>query len=116
MRAPKRRRPRKDDRLLGCEPSEFRALAQQVSYVISPEHKNYLTAAGPGRLRSDATACPRELRREQVEAWLKAAMENGDVSAYRDGEFPRYAWAIVDGKAYEARLSNAGLGQYRLPD
>jgi hypothetical protein len=88
-------------------------MAGEVSYIISTEHKDYLTSAGPGNLRSDATACPRGLDFAQVGTWLKEAVQEGHVSAVLDGEFPRYAWKKVGAQVYEARLSNAGLGQYK---
>ena len=113
MRAPKRRRPRREDRLAPTDPSTLAELAQRIGYVISPEHKDYLTAAGPGKLRSDATPCPRGLKFEDVERWLKDAAMAGDVSADRSGDFPRYIWARRDGRTYEARLSNSITGQYK---
>jgi|ERR1700689_610585 hypothetical protein len=72
-----------------------------------------LTVAGPGNLRSDASACPRGLDFGEVEGWLREAVRDGSVSAVLDGDFPRYAWKRVDDRVYEARLSNAGLGQYK---
>lgn len=84
-----------------------------MTYVISTEHKDYLTSAGPGRLRSDASACPRGLDLDDVVRWLADAMRDGDVSAQLEGDFPRYAWKRVEGQVYEARLSNSGLGQYK---
>lgn len=113
MRSPGRRRPRKDDRLTSSPDIDLNAIAGKVSYVISPEHKDYMTAAGPGKLRSDASACPRGLELDQVQQWLQSAVENGQVSAALDGDFPRYVWARVDERVYEARLSNSGLGQYK---
>ena len=113
MRAPRRRRPRDDVRLPPTTDADLETLAGKVSYTISPEHKDYLTSAGPGRLRSDASACPRGLDFEEVEGWLRGAIRKGDVSAAFDGEFPRYAWARVGGHVYEARLSNSGLGAYK---
>ena len=88
-------------------------MAAKVTYVISPEHKDYLTTAGPGKLRSDASACPRGLDFSAVLEWLRTAVRAGDVSADLDGDFPRYVWTQVDGQAYEARLSNSGLGAYK---
>lgn len=88
-------------------------MAEKVTYVISPEHKDYLTTAGPGKLRSDASACPRGLDFDDVEDWLRSAIRAGDVSASFDGDFPRYAWARVGDQVYEARLSNPGLGAYK---
>jgi hypothetical protein len=70
-------------------------------------------SAGPGNLRSDATACPRGLDFDKVGQWLKEAVGAGHVSAVLDGDFPRYAWKRVEDQIYEARLSNAGLGQYK---
>lgn len=113
MRAPKRRGPRKDRRWQPAQDSDPVALATRVSYIISPEHKDYLTSAGPGKLRSDATPCPRGLELQEVESWLKKAIAQRQASADLDGGYPRYAWARIDGRTYEARLSNSGLGQYK---
>lgn len=57
MRTPHRKRPRKDDRLVPGPDADLSTMAGKVSYVISTEHKDYLTIAGPGNLRSDASAC-----------------------------------------------------------
>lgn len=113
MRTTSRRRPRKEDRLPVNMQIDLDVMAEKVTYIISPEHKDYLTAAGPGKLRSDASACPRRLDFAAVEEWLRAAVRAGNVSADFDGDFPRYAWTRVDGQTYEARLSNSGLGSYK---
>ena len=113
MRTPNRKRPRKDQRLAPGPATELSAMAEKVDYVISTEHKDYLTSAGPGNLRSDATRCPRGLDFVEVREWLEDAIRTGSVSAALDGEFPRYAWRRVGTQVYEARLSNAGLGQYK---
>jgi hypothetical protein len=88
-------------------------MAEEADYIISTEHKDYLTSAGPGNLRSDATRCPRGLDFDQVRDWLKDAIRSGDVSALADGDYPRYAWKRAENQVYEARLSNSGLGQYK---
>lgn len=113
MRAPRRKRPRKDDQLTPGSLNNLANLSEKVAYVISTEHKDYLTSAGPGNLRSDASACPRGLDFTEVLGWLRAAIREGSVSAVLDGDFPRYAWKRVGSQVYEARLSNAGLGQYK---
>ena len=113
MRAPHRKRPRKDDQLAPGPETDLATVADKVSYIISTEHKDYLTSAGPGNLRSDASACPRGLDFDEVEGWLKDAVREGSVSAVLEGDFPRYAWKRVGSDVYEARLSNAGLGQYK---
>jgi len=63
MRAPKRRRPRNGARLVPGVQTDLVKMSQTVSYVISTEHKDYMTSAGPGNLRSDASACPRGKKR-----------------------------------------------------
>lgn len=88
-------------------------MAEKVTYVISPEHKDYLTSAGPGKLRSDTSACPRGLDFDVVLEWLKEAVRRGNVSASFDLDFPRYVWARAEDRVYEARLSNPGLGSYK---
>jgi hypothetical protein len=61
MRTPHRKRPRNGDQFVPGPEVDLAMLADEVSYIISPEHKDYMTGAGPGKLRSDATACPRGL-------------------------------------------------------
>lgn len=113
MRTPGRRRPRKETRYQPSRQAELSEIAEKASYTPSPEHKDYLTSAGPGRLRSDASACPRGLDFNIVLEWLRGAISDGNISADFEGDFPRYAWARVDDRAYEARLSNSGLGEYK---
>jgi hypothetical protein len=88
-------------------------MAERVDYIVSAEHKDYMTSAGPGRLRSDASACPRGLDLSKVTEWLRTAFRNGYLSADTEGDLPRYAWLRVGEQVYEARLSNSGLGQYK---
>jgi hypothetical protein len=113
MRTTKRRRPLKRDRLGASTQVDLDRLADKASYVLTPEHKDYLTTAGPGKLRSDASACPRDLDFEKVAEWLKTAIRARQVSADFDGDFPRYVWTRAEGRIYEARLSNSGLGAYK---
>lgn len=56
---------------------------------------------------------PRGLDFDDVLEWLRDAVRECCLTADMDGDFPRYAWRRVDGQVYEARLSNAGLGQYK---
>lgn len=112
MRSPGRKRPRRSDRLVRTSEHDFEKMAQEASYIVSPEHNTHLTGAGPGRLRSDASKCPKELQLEQATDWLKTAIRKGDVSAAVD-LFPEYVWIRIEGQAFEARLSNSVLGQYK---
>ncbi len=94
--------------------TDLRVLAGSASYVISAEHKDYLTEAGPGALRSDASACPRGVTREQAEGWLRQALADGHVGAPWSGQpYPQYAWFRSGSDVFEARLSNAELGWYK---
>jgi hypothetical protein len=88
-------------------------LAARVSDAPSPKHKDYMTGAGPGKLRSDASACPRDLKLDEVTTWLRDAVRAGNISAYVEGGFPRYAWTRAGGHVYEARLCNSGSGEYK---
>lgn len=66
--------------------------------------------------RSDATKCPTHLKDPDVlTAWLAQALRRGNVSEAFDGEYPRYVWAKPEGEDcwYEARLTNAELGEYK---
>lgn len=112
MRSPGRKRPRRSDRLVPTPEHDLEKMAQEASYIVSTEHKTHLTGAGPGRLRSDASKCPKELGLEQVTDWLKVAIRKGDVSAATD-LFPEYVWIRIEGQVFEARLSNSVLGQYK---
>jgi hypothetical protein len=74
MRAPRRRHPRKDQRLRPGPEIDLANLSELVTYIISQEHKDYYTDAGPRMLRSDASACPRGLNFEEVQNWLRTAV------------------------------------------
>jgi hypothetical protein len=111
VRAPKRRRPRKSDRLDPAGNYDLDEIADKAKYIVSAEHKDYLTNAGPGKLRSDASVCPRKLVLNEVEQWLKDAIRDGAVSAQID-LFPQYVWTRREGRVFEARLSNSVLGEY----
>lgn len=81
----------------------------------SAEHKDYLSPAGPPRLRADATKCDPELHGdfELLTAWLREAILAGNVGAPWEGDFPRYAWALRGGSWFEARLVNLESGEYK---
>jgi hypothetical protein len=91
------------------------AAARRASYVGSPEHKDMPSFAGQPRPRADAAICNRSLaeRQTQVTRWLKRAIRSGHVSAYWEGDFPRYVWHREAETVYEARLVNQGNGQYK---
>ena len=90
-------------------------MARKASYVGSPEHKDTPSFTGQPRPRADAAICDRSLaeRQTQVTRWLKRAIRSGHVSAYWEGDFPRYVWHREAETVYEARLVNQGNGQYK---
>lgn len=115
MKTPARKRPRPQALATAPDLHELNELATRVSYVGSPEHKTYPSFAGAPRLRSDATPCPKKYKDAVVIGeWLRDAMRQGNVSAYRDqGTFPRYVWGRYDARWFEARLVNAQIGAYK---
>lgn len=114
MKAPKRRRPLSRARVEPPEGTDLAQLASRASYVISPEHKDYLTEAGPGRLRSDATPCPRDVTRDQAEAWLRRSLAAGYGSGpWGADSYPQYVWHRQGDAVFEARLTNSEQGAYK---
>ena len=91
-------------------------LAERISYVGSPEHKDAPSFAGhPPRPRPDASICDRSLadRRECITEWLQRAVRLGVYGEYRENGFPRYIWYKDGPTVYEGRLVNSGLGTYK---
>ena len=112
MRAPRRIRPKR--REIHVPPNaDLDSVAATVTYVGSPEHKDIPGFAGPPRPRGDASLCPRDIRQETAEAWLRSAVRKGATSAQWEGGFPRYAWHRQGDTVFEARLVNSGDGSYK---
>lgn len=88
-------------------------MAKKCSYVGSPEHKDVPSFAGFPRPRADASICDRRLQREEIDTWLRAAIEKGSFGEYWEGSFPRYVWYRHEQTVYEARLLNQENGQYK---
>ncbi len=94
------------------------AVAEQASYVGSPEHKDVPSPAGPPAFRADASRCPPEIAREwkRITGWLRAAIRQGYTGEFWEGHsppFPRYVWHRREGTVFEGRLVNRELGQYK---
>src|SRR5262245_16263998 len=114
MRAPQRRRPHLRDRA-DLDGRDMNKLSLRVRYVGSSEHKSYPSPAGPPRLRSDATPCPRNLATfGDLTEWLSQAVADGSVGAPWEGDFPRYAWVRNDLGCFEARLTNRQQGTFKV--
>jgi hypothetical protein len=105
-------------RRIGRWPAETaspEAVAGQVTYVGSPEHKDHPSAAGPPALRSDATRCEPEITADvqrNTQA-LRAGILHGCVGEIFEGGFPKYVWTWIDGNLYEARHINGPQGTYK---
>jgi hypothetical protein len=114
MRAPSRKRALR--RTVAVPPADWNlaALAREVRYVGSPEHKSYLSFAGAPKLRADASKCdPRLADADELTSWVRAGIDAGRVGPPWEGRFPRYVWREVEGVVYEARLVNRESGEYK---
>jgi hypothetical protein len=113
MRTPSRRERRRQ--LCDTGDVDLEAIAGRVTYVGSAEHKTYPSAAGRPRRRADATKCDPRLHGDfgRLTEWLRSGIRKGYIAAPWEGDFPRYAWAEIDGTWYEARLVNSVQGTYK---
>lgn len=114
MRKPGRRRAAPKDRGIVPEGTNLRELAEHACYVPSPEHKGrghrFLVQ---GRLRTDATECPRDIELRDAERWLREAIAAGDVGGiWEPDTYPQLAWRRSGDSVFEARVSNRELGHY----
>jgi hypothetical protein len=89
-------------------------VARRARYVGSAEHKDAPSFVGQPRPRADATICDRTFadRQAEITAWLRAAIREGRTGEW-EGAFPRYAWHRQGDRVFEARLVNAGNGEYK---
>ena len=115
MAAPKRRRNAPKRNRFGPAPegTDLQAVANQVRYVGSPEHKDTPSFAGQPRPRADATICdPRFADRQgDLENWLRDAVRAGQFGDFWERGFPRYIWHRDGAEVYIAR--HTGNGQYK---
>ena len=89
-------------------------LASRVTYVGSPEHKDFYSFAGSPRLRADASCCPRWIRDAEVVCeWLRDAIRRGATAAPWEDGYPRYVWYKHGQTVFEGRLVNRGNGEYK---
>ncbi len=94
--------------------ANLESVAARATYVGSPEHKDFLSFAGPPRPRRDASLCPRYLKsKTAVTNWLRSAIRRGHTGAPWEGDFPRYVWHREDSVVFEARLVNREQGSYK---
>jgi hypothetical protein len=88
-------------------------VAARVTYTGNPIHKMYPSPAGPPAYRADEAKCDRFDREDwpRLLDALQRAIRAGCVSSFR-GAFPLRAWVWINGVLHEARLTNAGTGDY----
>jgi hypothetical protein len=117
MRSPNRRRPLPNKLLKNPDKSFLNKIAERVSYIGSVEHKdtaNPLLHQPLPHPRPDASICPRNIRSiVVVNKWLKDAIAKGAISAFFEGEFPRYVWFKNGNQAFMGRLINKIQGEYK---
>lgn len=90
-------------------------IARRARYVGSPEHKGAWSPEHQPHLRSDASECPRHLSvdPEQNSLDLQRAIRLHCVGADFEEGFPRYVWAWVNGRVWEARHIRGPVGTYK---
>lgn len=116
MRAKKRKRPLRRERMLPPDGVDLEVLASRAKYIGSSEHKAYPSPAGPPRLRPlDASACDPAFKNEQdmLTEWLQEGIAAGNIGAPWMIDFPRYVWVRRGSLCYEAYATNHQLGQYK---
>jgi hypothetical protein len=114
VRSPNRRRPLSREFSPPPEGIDPARAAAEATFVGSAEHKDRVSSAGAPKLRADATPCPGDLAdRSVLTTWLRGAIAAGNTGAQWEQGFPRYAWWREGDSCYQARLVNAGLGQYK---
>ena len=117
MKRPQRRtkvRQKKELAAAGVWPREDLArMAKAARYVSSEYHKAMPDGQSVPKHRPDKTVCPRPSdRRSSAFQLLKGGFRRGMVSGVQRDGWPRVVWAVADGVAYEAILSNQGSGEY----
>ena len=104
MRAPRRKRPLQ--RVLISEPPDGReSMANAMSYIGSPEHKDTPSFAGHPRPRADASICSRTFARDQliVNQWLQAAILAANYSEFFEGDFSSLCLVLGCAKPHHLR-------------
>ena len=115
MRASRRHRPLVRSIVVAPSDVDLSSLAERVSYIGSPEHKDAPSFAGWPRPRADATICDRRFvdQQQRINEWLRAAILAEAIGAPWEGDFPRYVWYRDGDTVYEARLVNCESGEYK---
>jgi hypothetical protein len=115
MKRPERKRAQRHRRTSPPQGVDLAAIANEVLYVGSSEHKMTPSFAGHPAPRSDASICDPGLakHRDLVQSWLRDALRRGDCGGVWEGRFPRYVWRRTNEEAHEARLTNCSTGEYK---
>lgn len=92
------------------------SVAERVTYCGSSEHKRRPVHSSydlSPDLRSDASACPPEICRDEAQRALETAIRERCVSVDWIGDCPKYVWTRIQGFPYVARLTNQERGEYK---
>ncbi len=92
------------------------SVAVRARYIASGEHKDYPSSEGLWvmAVKADKSKCDHFARSEwsRLQKVLRDAITAGCVHEEFRGDFPARAWAFINGKLHEARLTNAENGEY----
>jgi hypothetical protein len=80
-------------------------MANAMSYIGSPEHKDTPSFAGHPRPRADASICSRTFARDQliVNQWLQAAILAANYSEFFEGDFSSLCLVLGCAKPHHLR-------------
>jgi hypothetical protein len=95
---------------------KFREAMQQVAgkvrYTGSPYHRSSAKEGPVAQRIGVASRCPPNWINLEATRLLRNAILEGRVSTHWEQGFPRHVWHLDEDVLYEARLTNAGNGEY----
>jgi len=108
LRQPTQRPERKRKSLIQMSGDQRARAAAVAIYAGSPAHKLIHSL-------NDSTPCPKDLEHSQTRLteWVRAAIAAGAAGGMMEGDFPRYVWYRDGERAFEGRLTNRALGEYK---
>lgn len=91
----------------------MKVAASKVRYTGSPYHRSPGSKAGPVVLRAGLSSrCPPSWTNQDATRVLRLAIVEGRVSEVWTNGYPCFVWHLEGDVLYEARLTNAGNGEY----
>jgi hypothetical protein len=91
----------------------MREAAGKVRYTGSPYHRSPGSKAGPVAQRAGLSSrCPASWTNQEATRVLRLAIIEGRISEAWTNAYPNFVWHLEGDVLYEARLTNAGNGEY----